>query len=101
LEEIPCRVIRSFKESPNMHLKNRYKFRSSKDHPNKHPTELSTKPACLKRIDYVLREIICKSFEIQKRSPKITIQNNNDTKLQQIICGIQKFNRKIKHYIKL
>jgi hypothetical protein len=72
LEEIPCRVIRSLKDSPHMHLKNRYEFRSSKDQPNKHPTELSTKPACLKRIDFQLRKIICKSFE----NPKKITQNN-------------------------
>jgi hypothetical protein len=82
-----------------MHLKNRCEFRSSKDHPNKHPKELFTKRACLKRIDYQLRGIICRVLKIQKRSPKVAIQNNRDAKLQQITCGIQKFNRKIKHYI--
>jgi hypothetical protein len=41
-EEILCRVKRSFKDRPNMHLKNRFEVRSSKDHPNKHPKELST-----------------------------------------------------------
>ncbi len=77
-----------------MHVKKRYEFRSSKGHPK----ELFTKPACLKRIDYQLWEIICKVLQIQKRAPKIIIQNNRNTKLQQIIWGTQKFNRKIKHY---